>query len=277
MSRLSALIRRWHEGRLAKRSPTPPRRFAIFDHVPKTGGTALNQALLRILTAKHVAVDRHVDVAAGNFEFADSYPIISGHFGGRWRREFQASHNRLAFTIIRDPVERAASTYSYWRHRVVEPRPGFYLPKVQAAKRLDFSAFLRADLKAIKIDLFNAHYGRLAGGEAYETACEPDKQVAHGSRLTELVDEFDVIGTTERLDESLEAFLVAIGAEPPAGLSRLLARVERNASPPDTKLSITTEDRAFLTEHNKVDLALHELAGLRLTRFRARMGLRQFR
>lgn len=82
MSRTRLLLRRWKRRIRPSRLPAPLGQFALSDHVPKTGGTAVNHALLRIFSSEHVAIDRHVDVADGKLEFADRYPIICGHFGG---------------------------------------------------------------------------------------------------------------------------------------------------------------------------------------------------
>jgi len=266
MSRLSALIRRLHERRMAARSPAPPRRFAIFDHVPKTGGTALNQALLRILTSEHVAVNRHVDVAAGNLEFADRYPIISGHFGGAHRRQFQRDRNRLTFTVIRDPVRRAISTYTYWRHNIPVDSPDFQAPTVQAAKTRSFGAFIRSEEPFIKINLFNTHVLMLAGPETFDSACEPECQALYRDKIAALADEFDVIGVTERLPDTLQCFLTAIGFRAPLKARDLLTRVEKNASPALDPTEISSADRAFLAERNELDFELHAVAEARLDR-----------
>jgi len=246
------------------RPPIPLRRFAIFDHVPKTGGTALNQALLEILTSENVAVNRHVDIAAGNLEFAEHYPIVSGHFGGTWRRRLQRRGERVTFTVIRDPVERAISHYNYWRHRIPNEAPEFWWPAVQAAKTLPFAVFIRVNDMGVKQSLFNTHYTHLAGSSISKRTYDPKYQTRHSRKIKRLAAEFDVIGVTERLPESLECFLDAIGVRTPKNTRSLLDRVDKNVSPRFDPMEVTSGDRAFLIERNQLDLALHAIAADRL-------------
>jgi Sulfotransferase family len=264
MSKLSSLVRRLRLSLETDWPRSPPRRFAVFDHVPKTGGTAINQALLRLFSPAHVAVNRHVDIAAGMLDFADRYPIVSGHFGGKWRREFQRGRNRLTFTLIRDPIKRAISTYSFWRHRVREGSANFNKPTVQAAKSRSFGDFIRSEEPVIKISLFNTHFVLLAGRDRFEPASEPENQARYRDLIVGLVDEFDVIGVTERLPDTLGCFLAAVGHRAPRKARALLTQVERNASPALDPREITSADRAFLAERNALDFELHAAAEARL-------------
>lgn len=247
-------------------SAAAPRRFAVFDHVPKTGGTAVNHALLKIFSAEHVAINRHVDVASGKLDFADRYPIITGHFGGNWRRQFQESRDRVALTVIRDPVDRAISTYAFWRHCIPSGHADFWAPTVQAAKTLRFGAFIRSEERSVKINLFNTHYALLTGGEGVKAVCEAAGQARYRGKTMELAVEFDVIGVTERLPETLQCFLTAIGFQEPLDVRAVLARVPKNASPALDETEISSEDRTFLAERNELDFDLHAAAGARLDR-----------
>lgn len=266
MSRLTVLIRRLHEQRMAARPVPTPRRSVIFDHVPKTGGTALNQALLQIFTPEHVAVNRHVDIAAGNLEFADRYPIISGHFGGSWRRRLRRDGERVTFAVVRDPIDRAISSYNFWRHRIPSGSPEFWSPMVQAAKTLPFAAFIRASDAHIKDNLFNLQFAHLAGGEILGPAYDPEDQAPHAGKVEGVAAEIDVVGVTERLPETLQCVLDAIGARTRENARSLLAKVERNASPRFDPTEVSSEDRAFLMARNQLDLALHSIAADRLDR-----------
>lgn len=241
-------------------------RWAIFDHVPKTGGTAVNLALASILPQGSAAINRHVDIAEENFDFAETYPIISGHFGGEWRRRFRRSHSRLTFTIIRDPVKRVMSTYSYWRHQIPEGHRDFWAPTVQAAKTLRFSEFIRTDIKDVKIRLFNTQYAFLSAGQNYDGVCEPENQACHRREIRRLTGEFDVMGVTERLPDAIRVFLAAVGFAAPVDVQAVLAQVERNASP--ALEEIADEDVAYIASRNELDFELHAIANARLARHR---------
>lgn len=168
--------------------------------------------------------------------------------------------------MIRDPVERAISSYSYWRHRISTLDRQFYLPMVQAAKTPGFADFIRSGEQTLKRNLFNTHYTHLAGGALSVTACEPEHQAEYARKVASLAAEFDVIGVTERLPESLHCFLAAIGFREPINLPALLARTPRNASPPPEPNMVSQEDRAFIMERNRLDFALHAIAAERLDR-----------
>lgn len=206
------------------------------------------------------------DVAAGTLDFADRYPIITGHFGGDWRRRFQRDGDRLAFTVIRDPVDRAISTYSFWRHRIRIGHPHFERPTIQAAKALSFADFIRSNDPNLKADIFNKHYSMLAGGDLAGTVREPEAQARNRANVAALAAEFDVIGTTERLPEALRGFLRAIGLRRQPDIRSLLAQVARNASPRLDVAEISSADRSFIAERNQLDFELHAIAGARLDR-----------
>lgn len=257
---------------MAVQSPAPLRRFAIFDHVPKTGGTALNQALLEIFTSERVAVNRHVDVAAGDLGFADRYLIIAGHFGGTWRRRLQRRGERMTFTVIRDPVDRAQSLYSYWRHRIPNHAVEFSWPAVHAAKTLRFADFIRTNDTGVQRSLFNTHYSQLAGDRSAREAHRPEYQSRYARKVQKLAAEFDVIGVTERLSESLECFLDAVGSPAHESAQSLLARVDKNKSPRLDPTEMSSEDQTFLLACNQLDLALYAIAANRLDRALSAQG-----
>jgi hypothetical protein len=258
------LIRRWREGgyRLSRRVPA---RAVVFDHVPKTGGTAINQALERLFSARQVAADRHVDAAAGNFQFAERYPIICGHFGGALRRRFQRETGRLTFTVIREPMARAVSTYSYWRHHVGPDHPGYALPMVRAARDLEFAAFIRSEDPLLRRNLFNTQFGHLEGGAKLSQDLE--HQHRYAGRVEALAEEFEVFGTTEQLAETLQWLLREIG-HPRPNARRLLERVPENRSPALDASQISAADRRYVMERNRLDQALHEIARRRLAQAR---------
>lgn len=266
MSRLSRLVHRWHgaEGAAECSAPLTATRWGLFDHVPKTGGTAINQALARLFPLQ-VSTDSHKLVAAGDLGFAGSYPIICGHFGGRWRRKFRAEKDRVTFTVIRDPVARVISTYSYWRHRVEPGHTGYHRPGVEAARTLDFASFIRADVPDARNDLFNRHFAHLNGADK-RADLELADPADHADRIAALADEFDVLGTTERLADSLQWFLRELGCERPR-TEALLQSVSANRSPRLADTEITRVDRNYILERSRLDLALLQIARKRMRRF----------
>src|SRR5690348_11617187 len=85
-------------------------------HLPKTGGMALQAFLVEQFGAAQVSPP------LGGIKLADALlqwqeiPAISGHFAAR--RGDTLPCDRLCMTVLRDPVERFVSEFSYNKHDV---------------------------------------------------------------------------------------------------------------------------------------------------------------
>jgi hypothetical protein len=85
----------------------------LFDHIPKCCGSSLTELFRRAYGQERVAppsIGAQALVAKKRFK---TYDIVSGHFGGvifdNWPRDF------FSCTMIRNPVDRALSTYFYFQ------------------------------------------------------------------------------------------------------------------------------------------------------------------
>ena len=125
----------------------------IFVHVPKCGGTSINEALRqRFGDGLYVDHDAPADptaqmnidpdgflhrVYAGNYEYLDRARAVTGHI---WIRKYDKITTALRAVILRHPVDRAISNYFYW---LKIGRPDHPLRSHIISQQLDIVGFCR--------------------------------------------------------------------------------------------------------------------------------------
>src|ERR1700730_5412267 len=94
------------------------RRF-LFDHLPKTGGTAFRSVLEDIFGRENVTQHLEGRSEIWAVQRFSGIGLIAGHFlslipgEDRW-------FGRVRLTLLRDPIDRSVSEYFYWRHHAHE-------------------------------------------------------------------------------------------------------------------------------------------------------------
>lgn len=249
-------MQRWREGYIHE--PLVARHNVIFDHVPKTGGTTIGQALARLFP-RQVSIDSHRLVQRGELGFVEQFPIVCGHFGGDWRRELRRRNGGIAFTVIREPVARVVSTYSYWRHNIGPDHRNYELPHLRAARTLDFAAFIRSPEPTLRQNLFNRAFTHLAGRKNSGADDEVASVAEHEMQIEALAAEFAVIGTTGRLAQALQSLLQELG-HVHLPLASLLRHIPRNESRRIEWSGISDADRRYILERSRLDQRLFEIA-----------------
>jgi hypothetical protein len=170
-------------------------------HIPRTGGSSLDNRLTK----------SRVDV-------------ISGHFG--WGVH-PPQDGRLFVIVLREPVARAASVYSYIRNK-----PEHKLHRLYAIKT--------------PLELLETKPGQLSNGQVVQLSPEKDLDAA----LAILARPDVHLMTTERIADGVAALSRRIGIElpPPAHM---------NTAP---ALDLDPETAGALAEANRLDAALYEAA-----------------
>jgi hypothetical protein len=195
---------------------TPPAaRRVLFDHVPKTGGMSLHAVLQAIVGAERCSPILTGSLDEARHEFA-RYRCVSGHF------YFQPQNDLTglwSLTVLRDPVERVLSHLAYERYDV----PASGSASGQRVRALDTVADLDAALAAADPQMLAlvsntmvAHFAPLAWN-GHEPLGDDARRLALAK---EALGRFDLVGLTERMEETVDLVCLALGV-PPLPLPRL--------------------------------------------------------
>jgi hypothetical protein len=204
-------------------------------HVPKTGGETFRD-ILEELTEGHLqrdygdrplapmSVRQRLRLATARPHLEPGTRAVHGHFIATkyWRRYPDARY----MAWFREPVERLASHYYYWKRKPDRKNP--------TCERL-----IEEDLSL----------------EAF--AALPEMRDVQARFLGEVPPErLAFVGITERYDESIDLFRQAFYPELPATAERTNANPERGGDGYDLDPSV----RATIAALNSADVALYEAA-----------------
>ena len=205
-------------------APSPAPRRVLFDHVPKTGGMSLHAVLQAIVGAERCSPILTGSLDDARHEFA-RYRCVSGHFYFQPQSDLAGP---WSLTVLRDPVERVLSHLAYERYDV----PASGSASGQRARAIDTAADLDAALAAADPQMLAlvsntmvAHYAPLAW-DGREPLSGDARRLALAKAALEC---FDLVGLTERMEETVDLVCLALGA-PPVPLPRLNVGSRRLAS-----------------------------------------------
>ena len=146
------------------RSPEPPAgagpKRLCFIHVPKCGGQSLSSVIRQGYAPNQVCPATFLrEFQALSDSDVSRYQLYLGHMGFAQARRIGGK----AVTVLRDPVDRVLSLFSYWKGLGMEGGPGPSL--VQSMTLADF---LESEEPAIVTDLVNAQTWQLAFDHSLE-------------------------------------------------------------------------------------------------------------
>lgn len=179
-----------------------PAHPLLFEHVPKCGGTTVNDFLgMQYLCRERFEIDgMNVDHGLSTWqgmsaEERQSYRLLAGHGAHKLRHLFWPEAKRL--TIIREPVDRMISHYHFAR-----TSPNHYLFETINKQQLSLEQYASSGLSP---EIINNYARRFAGITSEESRRAPEES-AHRT-LEIMLSEYSVIGFTDNLD----AAMIAIG------------------------------------------------------------------
>jgi hypothetical protein len=209
----------------------------VFDHIPKTAGTTFRRSYLIaalprderwILSGENSAedIDRFLRLPA---ERRRRIRIVAGHYADGLRTHIPDAR---FVTIVRDPVDRAVSSYL---HALFHPGGETLWPDVRQ-QQMSLREFV------IKYERPNAQSIQLLGEGSFD-----DAQIRERLRLR-----YALVGYTEAFDQFVFLLHVLEGF-PLCLYNNRLVRKERSTYAP------APEDVAFVRELNRQDLLTHQV------------------
>ncbi len=241
----------------------PPVRFL---HLEKTAGSSLVNAL----TAQFhpLQIDPDPDRNTPPHErrpFPDATAsaqagaaLVWGHYDLPSLRRLDGDTPCFTLCVFREPRARILSLYYYWRANQEDPAP-----TVRCARENGLLAFLRTRDPLILNYVDNLYVRRLTGSYASpggdRLAEEPDEALRDALRA---VDTLDLLGLSDRLDETLQRLGALTGFTPPLHTPRVnvLARSEGNAFlpyRPTAREPVTAEIEAELDRLTRFDQVVY--------------------
>jgi hypothetical protein len=230
----------------------------LFDHLPKTGGTAWRTVLEEIFGRENVTPHLEGRSEVWAIQRYSESRVISGHFLALLPTNTR-NDGRVHHTLLRHPVDRAVSEYFYWRHHAhhgVADRLGEW------AQRFDICDFFRAR------------------EDSNETAATNFCTKHFASRITrdlknreqllptavQSLEKYDFVGIYEFLHDSVDMFCWQFGL---SGVQRV-PRINETQS----RLSLAqldTHTLRILAEMNDLDIRLYEHAQTKFEAKKRRM------
>ncbi len=232
----------------------------VFLHIPRTGGTTLNNIFSANLPGKSVLSLYSREDFAARSRIAELLPqlrLVQGHF---LHDQLVENLTRLRLTkiisFIRHPVERLVSEYLFlknWPHSQVYD--------LIRAQNLSFADYISLDTKEFRYrtkNLMTRIFSRLPFDGPPPSEAVPLAVENAGS--------YALIGLTEYFDESL----LLLGDL--MGLANLYYE-RQNALAQSLKEGVSQEDRALAAEYNQADLELYRILK---ADFEAKLAARPF-
>lgn len=238
-------------------APVPSSQY-YFLHLPKTAGTSLIE-----MAKQQFAFDEIFPFTHPNQNFVQSpvtmqkYKFFAGHFDYIFVDYFIQRPN--IFTVLRDPVERVLSHFSYWMERYEDlsqdletaSQLSLMLPQNMP---LTIEAFIEDDSVGIWGEVNNSQTARIAHSIGYRdqfTISDDDML-----RLAfEHLESFECVGTTEDFTAFLELITYRFSWYPIRNDKR--RNVTQKRLQADTLSASTLK---ALRDKNQLDIALHERA-----------------
>lgn len=219
----------------------------LFDHLPKTGGTAWRTVLEEMFGRENVTPHLEGRSEIWAVQRFSGFRVISGHFLSLLPNDSRNAA-RVRVTLLRDPIDRAVSEYSYWRHHAhvgVADRLG------QWAQQFDICDFYKARTESNETAATNfctRHF-----------ASRISRDLMHEEMLLSLairsLESYGLVGIYEYLHDSVDMFCWKFGLPAVKGVPRVNVTASR--------IRVTDLDRQTvrrLTEMNHLDVKLYEHA-----------------
>jgi hypothetical protein len=232
-----------------------PDDVLLYVHVPKTGGTSLI-SILEAQFADHEVLPLHSPIQEEYFwSFSQrelkSFRFVRGHYRvGPYDRHIykHVVQNPYCITMLRDPIERIISEYrhiSRTSHHPLHKRLVSYEKPLRAfLTQPQFQGWIQ---DRVARQIFGFYPGWPWDPSKPRTISDEALRIFAKQRL----EQFAVVGLTERFDESVQLLCYTFGWEVPSEIPRLNVATDSFSRGP-----VDDEIRRLLKEKTSLD---HEL------------------
>lgn len=238
-----------------------PDNQLFFLHIPKTAGTTLTYILERHFDRKEICPFYYPRELLGvSPEVFDLYRYFRGHLHFEVMRKL-LRRTPIFITMLRDPVDRFISHYVYWQQNPEVIGGGEH--NIEKLRQMSLAEFAAAADFGLNISSRNQQARLIATtleAETLETWYDCfRKSIRTQSLDIELgktrLNEFAVVGLTERFQDSLFLLTYTFGWEPVTDVQNL------NVTPNKPKRhEVTPEIRERIAELNALDMELYRHA-----------------
>lgn len=233
----------------------------IFLHVPKCGGTTLTRWLESLFSDDRCFQVDPLDIRRSKGELAcmpaeerARIDLLLGHLSYGWHELVPRPCSY--FTILREPIGRVVSHYSYVRWMTSHEH---YLRDVVEAEDMSLGEYVAS---GVCDEVNNGQVRLLSGVEDIVQEPYGESSVRYGSNDRELLDRalenivshFAVVGVLENFDAGVRALCDAWGIP-----RSMRPRDRRNVGRKHYKKAVPTSDElAVIRKHNQLDIELYE-------------------
>ena len=235
------------------------RKNFLFDHLPKTGGTAFRTVLEEMFGRQSVSphIEGRSEIWA--LQRYSKYRVISGHFVAQQPGDLGAA-GRAHLTILRHPVERAISEYFYRRHHSFE---GVDDKLARWAKQYDICTFFRMREETHETGVTNYYTKHFASRLTRDMGDSATMLALARKSLAK----YEFVGISEQMANSADLFcwlfsLPAVEDVPLVNVTSSRVEIE----------SLDTDTRSTLNRMNDLDLQLYQSAVEQFEKQRQRMA-----
>ncbi|MFO0878692.1 MAG: sulfotransferase family 2 domain-containing protein [Gemmataceae bacterium] len=230
--------------------PSKPQPLLLFLHIPKTAGTSVMDFLVNRFPAGQF---HHIGL-----EWADFPPkflppqltgCLAGHVAYRNVMKYLPDDTRV-FTVLRDPIERSFSAYSFY-HNIPREELARYSPHLLPIQDLSMKEFIENHPVVARRVFGNSMTTHLAREYLQRHDWVPRPVDRYDCEIAKRNLSRCVVGLTEHLHDSLVMLSQEYGWVPPDRVS------ESNRSPKKSK-SYDPEVLAWLQESTAHDIELYD-------------------
>ncbi len=215
----------------------------IFNHIPKTGGITLlticRSNLADAEISPHLTEHEIRLTPAARFEH---YTLVVGHFSILTQAGFCRS--RYSMTLLRDPIRRIVSAYTYWRQASEQN------PVTTKAREVSFTEFVRYFIEspAIIQNPYTYHFA----GIGRDFSRYPADASALLAAAKDNLAAFDFVGICEEFERSARLLCGDLGWRLPTTIPH-----ENRSLSEDQLGAIEPQTMEMLRDCNRLDLELY--------------------